>query len=153
MTPAQKEYAAFIGRLGLRHFTGAEVAAYAARTRGTVRNSLPPRALWPNIIKTLIVADELRHQYGKPVSVTSAYRSPAYNRAVGGEPASFHMQNLALDLSVPEPKKFRAIAASMRGKSFKLPGNGGSFVWKGGIGLYSTFVHIDARGYDANWTG
>lgn len=151
LTKQQKEYAAFIDRLGLRYFKGSEFAVYADRTRGAVRNSLPPEALWPNIIKTLVVIDEIRHRYGAPAEVTSAYRSPAYNRAVGGEAASFHMRNMAVDLVVDDPKRFRKIAASLRGKTFKLPENGGTFVWRGGIGLYPSFVHVDCRGYDASW--
>ncbi len=152
-TPRQKEYAAFIDRLGLRHFKGSEFAAYADRERGRVKNSLPPEGLWTNIIPTLVVIDEIRHQYGTTANVTSAYRSPVYNRAVGGESASFHMRNNAVDLSVFDPKKFHQIARSLRGRSFQLPENGGKFVWKGGIGLYRTFVHIDTRGYNADWKG
>ena len=36
----------------------------------------------------------LRDRLGKPLIVRSAYRSPEHNRAVGGAPASKHMQGL-----------------------------------------------------------
>lgn len=153
MTADQKEYAAFIDRLGLRHFSGSEFALYADRTRNGVKNSLPPEGLWTNIIPTLIVIDEIRQLAGAPVTLTSAYRSPAYNRAVGGEAASFHMRNQATDIqcaSMSAAQLWR-IAVSLRGKKFRLPDNGGDFIFKGGIGKYPGFVHVDTRGYNANW--
>jgi len=153
MTADQTEYAAFIDRLDLRHFAGSEFALYADRTRNGVKNSLPPEGLWTNIIPTLLVIDEIRERAGLPITVTSAYRSPAYNRAVGGESASFHMRNQAVDIQCAalRASDLWKIAVSMRGKKFKLPGNGGDFLFKGGIGKYPTFVHVDTRGYNANW--
>lgn len=151
MTKSQTEYAAFIDRLGLKHFKGEELARYADRTRGGVKNSIPPEGLWTNMIPTLIVADAIREQYAAPITITSAYRSPAYNRAVGGEAASFHMRNQALDLIANNVPRLFQIARSLRGKRFRLPGNGGTFLWWGGIGKYPGFVHIDTRGYNANW--
>lgn len=142
----------FIDGLGLRWFKGKEFTPYWSRTRGSVRNSIPPEALWPNIVKTLIVVDEMREIIGKPIGVTSSYRSPAYNRAVGGEPMSYHMQFKALDIHSPVgPAILAKTARLLRGKRFDLPGNAGSFTFRGGIGTYPTFVHVDTRGYDANW--
>jgi uncharacterized protein YcbK (DUF882 family) len=146
-----------IDLLKLRHFSGAELTAYWTRKRGKVQNSMPHESLWPNIVPTLIVADELREQIGAACTILSSYRSPAYNAAVGGERASLHMQFRALDLTFTKgtPQQWQAIARKLRGTKFKLPDNGGNFVWKGGIGLYvqSHFIHIDTRGYDANWQG
>ena len=153
MTETAADLAAFIDALGLKYFTGAEIAGYATRTRDGVRNSLPPRELWPNIVKTLVVADALRARLGAPLAVTSAYRSASYNRTVGGEQNSFHMRFMALDL-IPggnvTPGQAAAAARKLRGDSFKHP-DGGAFTWRGGIGQYPSFIHIDCRGYDANW--
>jgi hypothetical protein len=33
------------------------------------------------------------------------------------------------------PQQWQALAKKLRGTKFKLPDNGGSFVWHGGIGL------------------
>jgi hypothetical protein len=149
MTKA-KELEAFIDRLGLRHFKGKELTPYWSRTRGGVKNSVPHESLWPNIVPTLIVLDEMRERLGK--QITSTYRNPAYNRAVGGEPMSFHMNFQAADVQSPAGAAALAkVARSLRGKKFKLPGNAGTFVFRGGIGVYPSFVHVDTRGYDANW--
>ena len=153
MTDDQKEYAAFIDRLGLKFFEGREFAIYADRVRDGVKNSLPPEALWMNIVPTLIVLDEIRRRAKTPITVLSAYRSPAYNRAVGGERASFHMKHMAIDFNAAgmSARELWTHAVAARNKKYKLPDNAGEFVWRGGIGQYPGFVHIDCRGYNANW--
>ena len=153
MTAAQTAYAAFIDRLDLRHFTGKEFAAYADCTRNGVKNSVPPEGLWLNIVPTLLVIDEVRERAGSSITLTSAYRSPAYNQAVGGERMSFHMKNQATDIQCAAMKasELWKIVVSLRGKKFRFPDNGGDFIFKGGIGKYPSFVHVDTRGYNANW--
>ena len=47
------------------------------------------------------VLEPLRVKLGRPVVITSGYRSPALNRAVGGSPTSHHLQGRAADLIVP----------------------------------------------------
>lgn len=142
----------FIDRLGLRHFKGKEFTPYWSRKRGSVSNTVPPESLWQNIVPTMIVLDEVREVVGKRITLTSTYRSPAYNRAVGGEPMSFHMRFMAVDFqSSVSPTVLAKAAKLLRGKKFQLPGNAGEFVFRGGIGVYPTFVHIDTRGRDANW--
>ena len=42
----------------------------------------------------------LRDRLGKPLIIRSAYRSPEHNQAVGGAPASKHMQGTAFDIAM-----------------------------------------------------
>lgn len=162
MSDAAKDLETFIDSLGLRYFRGAEFTSYWTRKRGAVENAVPPRELWKNIVPTLIVADELRQQIGSPCDVLSSYRSPSYNRAVGGERASYHMKFMALDLTFDKGNAslWHTQAVALRGHRFPFPDVDGvpwkgSFAWRGGIGLYvkSNFIHIDSRGYDADWRG
>ena len=53
----------------------------------------------PNI-KALVanVLDPLRKAYGKPIRITSGFRCPKLNKAVGGSPTSQHMSGMAADI-------------------------------------------------------
>ncbi len=74
----------------------------------------------------------LRDRIGVPLVVLSAYRSPAYNRQVGGAEHSMHLQNAAFDISMAnhDPESFEAAA---REAGFT------------GFGFYprQNFMHID----------
>jgi hypothetical protein len=74
----------------------------------------------------------LRNRLGKPLIVRSAYRSPEHNRAVGGAPASKHMQGTAFDIAMTnhDPAAFEAAARAV------------GFL---GFGFYprSGFIHVD----------
>ena len=136
-------YEEFISGLSLRHFSPGEIAGQAERVRGGVMNSLPPEPLWSGIVETLWIADMVRHQGGIPLIITSAYRSPAYNRAVGGAPRSQHMENTALDLIPIDGgvgKLFDAFKQIRKARGFK-----------GGVGRYADFIHLDTRGTNATW--
>lgn len=44
------------------------------------------------------VFDIVRSHYGVPIAVTSMYRSPLLNKAIGGSPTSQHMKGEAIDM-------------------------------------------------------
>lgn len=74
----------------------------------------------------------LREQLGVPLIVNSAYRSPKYNRKVGGAEHSMHLQGAAFDISMTnhDPESFEAAA---RAAGFT------------GFGYYprQNFMHVD----------
>lgn len=72
----------------------------------------------------------LRTTWGKPMVVSSGFRSHVYNAKVGGAPASFHLQGRAFDIRT-DPRDRDAFVAAALGAGFT------------GIGLYTTFVHVD----------
>lgn len=140
-----KEYSEFLNSLGLRYLTAEEIIRPHKNERSGVANELPPRHMWSRIAPTLRIADEIRHRLEKPLyCINSAYRSPAYNAVCSGAASqSYHMKNCALDLMFEGgPEAAAKVAAEIR--------NSGAF--KGGIGTYGTFIHIDTRGYNASWT-
>ena len=47
------------------------------------------------------VLEPLRQWYGKPISISSGYRCPALNRAVGGVTKSQHLKGEAADIRLP----------------------------------------------------
>ncbi len=137
-------YANFIQSLNLRNITPRMVIAPHFKTRGRTHNTLPPKEDWPNIAATLRVADKMVVRMNAPLrEITSAYRSPRYNRAVGGKSRSYHMKNVALDL------QFRGVSASHANYVAKQLRREGLF--KGGIGRYPSFVHVDTRGTNVSW--
>jgi len=148
-TPEPESFEAFIDGLGLRHFNAAEFLCMgAAHTdQGSPAHGLnrpPPRELWPNIVLTARVLDDLRNKLGEPIVLTSVYRSPAYNTAVGGVSGSQHMAFTAADFvvrSASAPSDWAAVLKQMRAD--------GRF--QGGIGVYNSFVHVDTRGSNADW--
>lgn len=46
------------------------------------------------------VLDPLRSAWGKPIIVTSGYRSPEVNKAIGGVKTSQHLKGEAVDLDI-----------------------------------------------------
>lgn len=136
-------YKEFLEGLSLRHFHPREITSQGKRQRGTVRNSLPPENKWEAIVPTLWVADMARHQLGFSLTITSAFRSESYNRAVGGAVRSQHLANTALDL-IPSKGRVEQLYDQLIAMR-----NGGAF--KGGVGIYDSFVHVDTRGKNATW--
>ena len=130
-----------------RHFAASELDSYFVAQRRGVTNSVPPQRLWKNIVPTLRIVDDLRESFGKPCTILSSYRSPDYNKAVGGVGLSQHMEFRALDISFDgiSPKHVYDRLIEWR--------KAGKFV--GGLGIYLTsgFVHIDTRGNNATWRG
>ncbi|MFQ6615072.1 MAG: D-Ala-D-Ala carboxypeptidase family metallohydrolase [Fidelibacterota bacterium] len=49
-----------------------------------------------------VVLEEVRKHFGKPVLITSGYRSPELNRAVGGSQYSQHVKGEAADFVVKD---------------------------------------------------
>lgn len=77
---------------------------------------------------------EIREHFGKPVSITSAYRTEAYNKKVGGAKSSYHVKGMAADITVTgvSNRDVAIFAESITN----------------GVGLYDYtggFVHVDVR--------
>ena len=114
---------AFIDRFGFRFFRGSELTPYWSRSRSGVQNSVPPESLWPSILLTLAVLDQLRGELGVPVRLTSTYRSPAYNQAIGGARLSQHTQFRAIDFicSAGRPEEWGRLLQGLPRTSLHQP--------------------------------
>lgn len=88
------------------------------------------------------VLQKIRSHFGKAVTITSAYRTPTHNKKVGGTLYSQHLYGRACDIKISgvSPKKVAAYAETLLKN-------------KGGIGIYSTFCHIDVRATKSRWNG
>ena len=105
-----------------------------------------PEDLMENVILLCKNLQVLRDHIGKPIRVISGYRSPKYNRRIGGARRSQHMTAKAADIKVTgmSPEEVKAVIVQLI-KDGKM--------MKGGIGLYTTFTHYDVRGRNARWYG
>ena len=129
------------------NFGAGEFTSYFARERKGVKNSLPSQLLWKNIVPALRIVDELRDSFGKSCTILSSYRSPDYNKAVGGASSSQHLEFTALDIAFDGISPQRVYDQLLEWRK------AGKFT--GGLGIYpsSSFVHIDTRGRNATWKG
>ncbi len=115
--------------------------SWATATRGGTR--MPPdQATVDAIVRIAQQVEKASERIGKPFIITSWFRPPDINRAVGGAPFSRHIVGDAIDFYVEG-----------------LTGNQLYWAldpwWPGGLGRYSKFpylCHLDARGYRARWT-
>ena len=94
----------------------------------------------------------IREHFGKPVTITSGYRTASHNTKVGGSKSSQHLLGRAADFYV-EGVPVATVAAYAE---TLLPG-------RGGIGRYpkdakhpkrmTGWVHIDTRTNKSRWKG
>ena len=81
-----------------KYFTVAEMMRSDTAAKKGIDNKIPKEYL-DNVLQLIEkVLDPLREKYGKPIVVTSGYRCPALNKAVGGSATSDHMKGCAADI-------------------------------------------------------
>ena len=125
-----------ISRWDWPNFTPEELAS-----RTVVNGERGPKGPLLLNFHALDCLQELRTFIGKPFHVNSAYRSPEYNRFVGGATHSKHMEGIAFDISMNNHEDRDEFIRLARQFGFN------------GIGHYSTFTHIDTRENPAEWWG
>lgn len=81
------------------HFTLAELCNSQAAARNRLDNRPGDKEI-ANLKRLAELLEQIRKLVGKPINVSSAYRSPAVNKAVGGSKTSAHMKGLAADITV-----------------------------------------------------
>lgn len=93
----------------------------------------------PELVKLL---QKIRSHFRAAVTINSGYRTPGYNKKVGGATYSQHCYGTAADIQVKgvDPKRVAAYAETL-------------MAGKGGIGIYPTFTHIDVREVKSRWNG
>lgn len=82
------------------HFTLAELTA-SSKAKSLGLDNTPAPELLPRMIMLAEMLERIRSTVNVPVIVTSGYRSPAVNRAVGGVTSSDHTQGHAADIVAP----------------------------------------------------
>lgn len=128
------------------HFDSAE---FACKDGTPYPDSLIPERLLL-LCETLEVIREAAG--GRSITITSGYRTLAYNRKIGSHDTSQHPKGRACDIqhaSLTSDELYSLIS--------KLYANG-MLPYLGGLGRYPSFVHIDVRprpedDHLARWSG
>ena len=81
------------------YFSIAELTASATAERLAIDNTPPSAARKMLTILVEQLLDPIRRHYGAPIIVTSGYRCPALNTAVGGVANSHHIVGCAADIT------------------------------------------------------
>jgi uncharacterized protein YcbK (DUF882 family) len=138
------------------HFNWNEVTKYGQRIpEDLIRDEkiiCPVKYVVQNIIHTAKDMEEIRHLFGdNPVTVISWYRPFSADNKIQEElkkqgkkaaSDSQHMYGRAVDFTVKGMTPLK-VAAKLRS------------YWgdRGGVGTYSSFTHVDNRGFNARWYG
>ena len=81
---------------------------------------------------------KLRDFIGKPINITSGYRTPERNKRIGGSSKSKHMEGIAADIYV-DGMSTEELYYIVKHFNFN------------GIGIYNYHVHVDVREKKAFW--
>lgn len=65
-------------------------------------DNTPTPGIIDNLKKTAAIMEQVRYLLDAPITVTSGYRSPALNNAIGGSSTSAHMDGRACDFICPK---------------------------------------------------
>lgn len=86
----------------MKYFTIRELTKSPTATRKGIDNTPSDSGRAWLVRLTENILDPLREAYGKPIIVTSGYRCPELNKAVGGATGSQHMLGQAADIRTKE---------------------------------------------------
>lgn len=101
------------------------------------------------IDQTLVVLLQcIREHFGKPITITSGYRTAAHNKSVGGAKSSQHLLGLAADIQVAGTT-VEAVAAYAESL---MPDWGGVGRYPVKAGRAKGWVHVDTRAKKSRWT-
>ena len=91
---------------------------------------------------------KIRDHFGRPVVITSGYRTASHNTKVGGSRSSQHLLGRAADIQVQDtdPLAVAAYAESL------MPGWGGVGRYPVKSGRAKGWVHVDTRPNKSRWT-
>ena len=122
----------------MKYFTLVELC----KTNKNLENSPNPEQIGNLTYLVDTILDYAREKLGKPITISSGYRSQAVNKAVGGVSSSQHTKGQAADLQ-----------CSDNAKLFKIIQEQGKFdqlLWEFGNEKQPDWVHVSISKYGKN---
>jgi uncharacterized protein YcbK (DUF882 family) len=99
--------------------------------------------------------EKLRVWYNRAMVINSGYRTPEHNAKIGGAKASYHMQGIASDVSLPlgefatfSKARQNEFLNNIKKKWLEICNTDGL---GGGVGFYDVFFHLDSRKKYSHW--
>lgn len=124
----------------MKYFTIKELSASTEAKRMGIDNTPTPEARANLTALVEAVLDPLRARYGHPINVSSGYRCPRLNKAVGGAATSQHVRGEAADIYVTKAKE-KAMLFSMI--YYLLPFD--QLIWERGNDEAPAWIHVSYR--------
>ena len=78
-------------------------------------DNIPSFEVVDNLNRLAAYLDDIRAKFGKPILISSGYRCPMLNKAVGGVVNSQHLKGLAADLVCSDMEKLLSIIRETKG--------------------------------------
>lgn len=103
-----------------------------------------PLNVFKNILLLAEEMQKIRNYFQKSITINSGYRSPSYNKKIGGASKSQHLLGTACDFTVSGYTSFEVsdiVEDLMQSE----------VIINGGLGEYDTFTHYDIRNTPARW--
>lgn len=121
----------------MKYFTLKELTASSAAAVNGLKNEPSENARIALIALTEKCLDPAREIYGKPIKVTSGFRSKAVNAVVGGSKTSQHVKGEAVDLQCCKGGSNSAIFDVLRRQA-----NFDQLIWEYGTADEPDWVHV-----------
>lgn len=83
----------------------------------------------------VVLLQKIRTAYAQPVIINSAYRTPDYNKKVGGVANSQHVYGKAADIRLKSTESRQCLQLLQSAEKYGAMG----------LGLYGDFCHVDVR--------
>ena len=121
----------------MKYFTIDELSASTEALKMGIDNTPTPEAAANLAALVEAVLDPLREKYGRPIHVSSGYRCPRLNKAVGGSATSQHVTGEASDIYVSRARELAELFALIY---YTLPFD--QLIWEMGNDEAPEWIHV-----------
>ncbi len=122
-----------------KNFSLIELVSSETATRRNIDNTPNSEVIYNLALVCINVMQPIRDWYGQAINITSGYRSPKLNKAIGGSLTSDHCYGRAIDFTVPKhdfKKVFEFIKSNLQFDQL---------IWEFGDDIAPNWIHVSYR--------